>query len=51
MKEKKLTITIETNGGVITKWGEGVTAQDVVEMCEFAEGEAQFMIEEEEGEE
>lgn len=50
--KKILTITWNTDSGsIFTNWGDGVTATDVLTMCEFAEGEAEFEIEEENNEE
>lgn len=49
--KKILTITWNTdNGSMFTNWGDGVTAGDVLVMCEFAEGEAEFEIEEQDNE-
>lgn len=49
--KKILTITWNTdNGSMFTNWGDGVTAKDVLAMCEFAEGEAEFEIEEQDSE-
>jgi hypothetical protein len=46
--KKILTITWDTNtGSMISDWGEGVTADDAVSMCEFALGEAECALEEE----
>ena len=49
--KKVLTITWNTDtGSMFTDWGDGVTATDVLAMCEFAEGEAEFEIEEQNNE-
>lgn len=49
---KRLTITWDTdNGSMFTNYDENVTPSDILAMCEFAEGMAEFMIEEQEGEE
>jgi hypothetical protein len=43
--KKILTITLESDRGIIaTEWGDGVTANDVIAMCEYAEGEAQYEL-------
>ena len=43
--QKILTITLESDRGIIaTEWGDGVTANDVIAMCEYAEGEAQYEL-------
>ena len=45
--KKILTITWDTDSGsMFTNRGDSVTATDVLAMCEFAEGEAEFEIEE-----
>lgn len=47
--KKILTITFDTsNGSVITQRGDDVTAEDVIAMCEYAEGEAEYELEENE---
>lgn len=47
--KKILTITLDTSkGSVLTQWGDGVTAEDVITMCEYAEGEAEYELEENE---
>lgn len=47
--KKILTITLDTsNCSIITQWGDGVTAEDVITMCEYAEGEAEYELEENE---
>lgn len=49
---KRLTITWDTdNGSMFTNYDENVTPSDILAMCEFAEGMAEFMIEEQEEEE
>ena len=49
--KKVLTITWNTDtGSMFTDWGDGVTATDVLAMCEFAEGEAEFEVEEQDNE-
>lgn len=49
--KKVLTITWNTDtGSMFTDWGDSVTATDVLAMCEFAEGEAEFEIEEQNNE-
>ncbi|MEG2151130.1 MAG: hypothetical protein RRY36_07935 [Bacteroidaceae bacterium] len=43
---KILTITLNTDtDSIITNWGDGVTAEDVLAMCEVAYGEAEIDIE------
>jgi hypothetical protein len=39
--KKILTITLHS---IVTEWGDGVTANDVIAMCEYAEGEAQYEL-------
>lgn len=42
---KILTITLDSDrGSIVTEWGDGVTANDVIAMCEYAEGEAQYEL-------
>lgn len=49
--KKILTITWDTdNGSMLTDWSDGVTAADVLTMCDYAEGEAEFEIEEQNNE-
>lgn len=44
--KKILTITLDSDrGSIVTEWGDGVTANDVLVMCEYAEGEAEYVIE------
>lgn len=43
--KKILTITLDSDrGSMATEWGDGVTANDVIAMCEYAEGEAQYEL-------
>ncbi len=43
--KKILTITLDSDrGSIVTEWGDGVTANDVIAMCEYAEGEAQYEL-------
>lgn len=43
--KKTLTIILDSDrGSIVTEWGDGVTATDVIAMCEYAEGEAQYEL-------
>lgn len=43
--KKTLTITLDSDrGSIVTEWGDSVTATDVIAMCEYAEGEAQYEL-------
>lgn len=43
--KKILTITLNSDkGSIVTEWGDGVTADDVISMCEYTEGEAQYEL-------